>query len=134
MLPLGRRIKVHIGFGFKADQHIEGNVEKLRQLLSCFQVGHGIAGFPFGNGLAGDADLFGDRFLGQAAGFPEMDQVFTEHGVPPSYARSAFIRERKAREESTIRSIAHPVTISSGIQHAEAEKSSRTAARALRVQ
>ena len=78
---------------------VDTDVHEVADLDEVCDVRVDLAGFPLGNGLAGDADLFGDRFLGQAAGFPEMDQVFAEHGVPPSYARSAFIRERKAREE-----------------------------------
>ena len=66
------------------DEIIQGHVVEHGQPLGLADVGEGLAGLPFGDGLAADSQLFGYILLGQAALFPGVKQAASQtHGDSP---------------------------------------------------
>lgn len=68
------------------DEVVKGDVVQGGQRVAMEEIGHRFAAFPFGNGLPGDADPFGDRLLRKAAELAEAAQIgrqrtFFLHGL-----------------------------------------------------
>ena len=69
-----------------AKQVIQLAVEDLTQIHQLVQLRVGFSGFPFGNSLPGNTDLFRQLFLGHTAGFPpQILKIASKKHQNPSF-------------------------------------------------
>ena len=63
-------------------QIVQGNIQRGGQPAGQFQIRYAFPAFPFGDGLAGYANLFRQGFLGQTPLFPKNLNVLINHPFP----------------------------------------------------